>query len=189
MPQAVIADFVEAGREDVLEKASNEFVAGHCFLALAVGCPILVSVGDGLVVDGQHAVVGDGDAEGVAGEIVERRWCALAPGRGGTAQGVWPELRGSPASGHSLAKASRKRARARVASADLGNRKVLPAECQAVPSSDNPPPVTRQWTWGWKISRCVQVCSTASTPTVPPIQRGSRPRSMIAVAAAFIRAP
>ena len=29
----------------------------------AVGCPILVSVGDGPVVDGQHAVVGDGDAE------------------------------------------------------------------------------------------------------------------------------
>src|ERR1700730_477475 len=35
------------------------------------------------------------------------------------------------------------------------------------------------------MSRCVQVCSTASTPTVPPTQRGSRANTMIASAAAF----
>jgi len=34
----------------------------------------------------------------------------------------------------------------------------------------------------------VQVWSTASTPTVPPTQRGSRANTMIAAAAAFISA-
>ena len=37
MPQAVIADLVEAGRQDVLEEATDELVAGHGFVALAVG--------------------------------------------------------------------------------------------------------------------------------------------------------
>jgi hypothetical protein len=37
MPQAVIADLVEAGRQDVLEEAPDELVAGHGLLALAVG--------------------------------------------------------------------------------------------------------------------------------------------------------
>src|SRR6202030_2667321 len=70
MPSAVIADLVEAGRQDVLEEAPDELVAGDGFLALAVGGAVLVAIGHGLVVDGQDAGVGDGDAEGVAGEIV-----------------------------------------------------------------------------------------------------------------------
>src|SRR5215472_6940987 len=37
MPQAVIAYLVEAGRQDVLEEAPDELVAGHGLLALAVG--------------------------------------------------------------------------------------------------------------------------------------------------------
>ena len=45
-------------------------VAGDGFLTLAVGGAVLVAIGHGLVVDGQDAVVGDGDAEGLAGEIV-----------------------------------------------------------------------------------------------------------------------
>jgi len=68
----LIADLVESGRQDVLEEAPDELVAGHGFLALAVGGAVLVAVGHGLVVNGQDAVVGDGDAEGVAGEIVKR---------------------------------------------------------------------------------------------------------------------
>src|SRR5215469_11130898 len=67
MPQAVIADLVEAGRQDVLEEAPDELlVAGHGLLALAVGGAVLVALGHSGVVDGQDAVVGDGDAEGVA---------------------------------------------------------------------------------------------------------------------------
>src|SRR5712692_11103580 len=59
-----IASLVEAGRQDVLEEAPDELVAGHGFLALAVGGAVLVAIAHGLVVDGQDAVVGDGDAEG-----------------------------------------------------------------------------------------------------------------------------
>src|SRR6202040_1939011 len=107
MPSAVIADLVEAGRQDVLEEAPDELGAGEGFLRLGVGGAGLVAIGQGRL-------------------------------------------------GDSLAKASRKRAGAGVASAVLGKRKVLPAGCQVVPSSDNPPPVTRQGTCGWKMSRCVQ---------------------------------
>src|SRR5215469_12273572 len=81
MPQAVIADLVEAGRQDVLEEAPDELVAGHGLRALAVGGAVLVAIGHRGVVDGQDAVVGDGDAEGVAGEIVERGLLSLAPWR------------------------------------------------------------------------------------------------------------
>src|SRR5215472_12784399 len=59
-----------------------------------------------------------------------------------TTQGICQTWGGKSAAGQSLAKASRKRARARVASAVFGNRNVLPAGCQMAPSSDKPPPVT-----------------------------------------------
>src|ERR1700761_6559497 len=81
MPQAVIADLVEAGRQDVLEKAPDELVAGHGFLALAVASAVLVAIGHGRVVDSQDAVVGNGDAEDVAGEIVECGLLSFAPWR------------------------------------------------------------------------------------------------------------
>jgi hypothetical protein len=45
VPQAVIADLVKAGRQDVLEEAPDELVAGHGFLALAVGGAVLVAIG------------------------------------------------------------------------------------------------------------------------------------------------
>jgi hypothetical protein len=131
MPQTVIAELVEAGWQYVLEEAPDELVAGHGLLALAVGGAVLVAVGDG-------------DAEGVAGEIVERGLLSLAPWRDVNDPGDPPDMGGRSASGQSLAKASRKRARARVASAVFGNRNVLAAGCQVAPSSDNPPPVTRQ---------------------------------------------
>ena len=66
LPQAIIAHLVEAGWQDVLEKAPDELVAGHGLVAMAIGRPVLVTEGGGLGVDGQDAVVGDGDAESVA---------------------------------------------------------------------------------------------------------------------------
>src|SRR5215472_5235037 len=51
MPQAVIADLVEAGRQDVLEEAPDELVAGDGLLALAVGGAVLVAKGHSGVVD------------------------------------------------------------------------------------------------------------------------------------------
>jgi hypothetical protein len=92
MPQAVIAELVEAGRQDVLEEAPDELVAGHGFLALAVGGAVLVAIGHGLVIDGEDAVVGDGDAEGVAGEIVERGLLSLAPWRDVNDPGDPPDM-------------------------------------------------------------------------------------------------
>src|SRR6201984_292244 len=92
MPQAVIADLVEAGRQDVLEEAPDELVAGDGFLALAVGGAVFVAIGHGLVVDGQDAVVGDGDAEGVAGEIVEGGPLSLAPWRDVNDPGDLPDM-------------------------------------------------------------------------------------------------
>src|SRR5262249_54352305 len=90
--QGVIADLVEAGRQDVLEEASDELVAGHGLLALAVGGAVLVAIGHRGVVDGQDAVVGDGDAEGVAGEIVERGLLSLAPWRDVNDPGDLPDM-------------------------------------------------------------------------------------------------
>ena len=58
VPQAVIADLVKAGRQDVLEEAPDELVAGHSFSPLAVGGAVLVAIGHGRVVDRQDAVVG-----------------------------------------------------------------------------------------------------------------------------------
>ena len=79
VPQAIVAHLVESGGQDVLEEATQELVPGHGFLAMAVGRAVLVAVGDGLVVDGQDAIIGDGDTEDVAGEIIECRLLALAP--------------------------------------------------------------------------------------------------------------
>src|ERR1700739_914107 len=52
----------------------------------------LVAIGHGRVVDRQDAVVGDGDAEGVAGEIVERGPLSLAPWRDGNEPGDLPDM-------------------------------------------------------------------------------------------------
>src|SRR6516164_7920525 len=81
MAQAVMADLVEAGRQDVLEEAADELVAGDGFGALAVGGAVVVAVGHGCVVESQDAVVGDGNAEGVTGEIVESGPLSVAPRR------------------------------------------------------------------------------------------------------------
>src|SRR6516162_10790575 len=92
MPETVIADLVEAGRQDVLEEAPDELVAGHGLLALAVGGAVLVARGHSGVVDGQDAAVGDSDAEGVAGEIVERGLLSLAPWRDVSDPGDLPDM-------------------------------------------------------------------------------------------------
>src|SRR5580704_6744532 len=53
---------------------------------------VLVAIGHALVVDGQDAVVGDGDAEGVAGEIVEGGLLSLAPWRDVNDPGDLPDM-------------------------------------------------------------------------------------------------
>jgi len=81
MPEAEVADFMQAFRQDVLEEAAHELLAGDTAHPPAVGFAMLVADGDRLIVEGDDAGVGDGDAEDIAGEIIEHGLFALAPGR------------------------------------------------------------------------------------------------------------
>jgi len=79
MPESVVADFVEAFGEHMLEESAHELVssegAGGPLLVLAVFVPER----DGAVVHGEDAPVGDGDAVDVTGEVVEHGGLALSP--------------------------------------------------------------------------------------------------------------
>ena len=69
---AVVADVDEAVREDVLGVATHELhaVEGH-LLDLAAVAVVLILEGDALVIHGEGARVPDGDAVGVAGEVLQ----------------------------------------------------------------------------------------------------------------------
>ena len=176
MPQAVIAELVETDRQDVLEEAPDELVAGHGLLALAVGGAVLVAVGDG-------------DAEGVAGEIVERGLLSLAPWRDVNDPGDLPEMgrqvgvRAEPGEGIAEAGAGKGGERRLREQKCFGGG--MPGGAVVGQSAAGDEAVNVRW----KTSRCVQVCSTARTPTMPPTQRGSRAKTRIALAAALISAP
>ena len=72
-----MADVDEAVRKDVLGVAPHELhpVKGHGLFLAAVAV-VLVFEGDALVINGEDAPVTDGDAVGVAGEVLQR---ALRP--------------------------------------------------------------------------------------------------------------
>lgn len=74
-------DFLEALGQDVQQEAADEVAErkGHLLLGVAVGA-VAPGEGDAAVGDGADAVVGDGDAVGVAPEVVER---LLRVARGG----------------------------------------------------------------------------------------------------------
>jgi len=69
--EAVEADLVEARGEYVLKKATDEFRGRECHDCPASLAGVLVAEGYGVVVDGKDAVVGDGNAVDVAGEVHE----------------------------------------------------------------------------------------------------------------------
>ena len=72
--QAVVADAVEAARQDVEQEAADELVGRerHDLLAVgAVAAIILVAEGDAGLVEGEQPAVRDGDAVGVARQIGE----------------------------------------------------------------------------------------------------------------------
>src|SRR5215469_13484536 len=100
MPQAVIADpglrrgrlfWKPAGWTCWRKRRMNSWPATVC-LRWRSAARSLVAVGHSGVVDGQDAVVGDGDAEGVAGEIVERCLLSLAPWRDVNDPGDLPDM-------------------------------------------------------------------------------------------------
>ena len=80
MAQAIVAQLVKFLRQNMLEKAAHELLAGERGGSVAVGGAVLVAEGDAGLVEADDASVGDGDAEGIAGEVFERR-LSLAPGR------------------------------------------------------------------------------------------------------------
>src|ERR1700761_5859916 len=80
MPQAEVADLVEAARQHVLEEAAHELVAAEPAGSPPAGLAILVLDRDPVVVEADDAGVGERDAEDVAGEVVEHRLFAVAPG-------------------------------------------------------------------------------------------------------------
>ena len=79
MPETEIADLVEALGKDVLEEAAHELAAFHATGAPTRRFTMLVSDGDGVMVEGDEASIGDGDAKDVAREVIEHGLRALAP--------------------------------------------------------------------------------------------------------------
>src|SRR5579863_10683259 len=90
MPQAEVADLVQALGQDVLEEAAHELLAGDAADPPAVGFAMLVADSDRLIVEADDSGVGDRDAEDVAGEVVEHGLLALAPGRAMDDPGLGP---------------------------------------------------------------------------------------------------
>ena len=79
MPQTKIADFVQALGKNVLEKAANELVTIDTAGPPTGRFALLVSEGDGAIVEADDAGVGNSDAEDVSGEIFEDGLLTLAP--------------------------------------------------------------------------------------------------------------
>ena len=63
MPQAEVADLVEAARQHMLEEAAHELLAVELTDPPAVGLTVLVTKADGVVVETDDAGVGEGDAK------------------------------------------------------------------------------------------------------------------------------
>ena len=80
MPETEVADFVKSFGEDMLQIAPHELLAGEGAGFVAAGLSILVAEGDAGLVESDQATIGDGDAEGIAGEIIEHGLLALTPG-------------------------------------------------------------------------------------------------------------
>ena len=70
-PQTIVANFVNTGRQHVLQKATDELfgVDRHGFPLSTAGT--LISKGDLAVVGREDSTVGDGHTVNVAGEIIE----------------------------------------------------------------------------------------------------------------------
>ena len=80
VPEAVVADFVQTFRQHMLQEAAHELVAAQASGPPLVRLAIFVADSDALVIEGNNAAIGNGDAEHVAGEIAEHGLIAFAPG-------------------------------------------------------------------------------------------------------------
>jgi hypothetical protein len=80
--EPVVTDADEAFWEDVEEEAATELAEGKREGPGSLAAVVLVAKGDGVVIDGHEPMVGDRDAVGVAGQILEHRVGALERGLG-----------------------------------------------------------------------------------------------------------
>ena len=86
-----MADANQAAGQDVQQEAAQELMSGngHDLLLAAVGI-VSPAEGDAIVFEGHEPMVGDGDAMGVAGQVVENMFGA-AEGRLGVDDPVLSE--------------------------------------------------------------------------------------------------
>ncbi len=181
--------------QSMKEKATDELVRlqAHDLLG-AVLTVILPAESDVIVVESFEAAVGDGDAMGVAAEIgedlgrpAERPLGVDNPidaphggevsresgGRGKRRQTAEEAQSAGEGSRQSFHEQASEHPRERFD----GEKEVLSALIQRVPSCDRPPPGTTQWTWGWCVSACppcVQEGDAADRPAEPVRIGGER---------------
>jgi len=72
-----MADANQAARQDVQQEAAQELMGGNSHdLLLAAVSIVSPAEGDAAVFKGHEPMVGDGDAMGVTGQVVENMFCA-----------------------------------------------------------------------------------------------------------------
>src|SRR5262245_19169765 len=81
MPQAEVADLMQALGQHVLQKAAHELVAGKACVEQAARGALPVTDGDAGRIEANDAAVGDGYAVDIARQILEHGVGAVAPGR------------------------------------------------------------------------------------------------------------
>jgi hypothetical protein len=88
--ESEMADANQASRQNVKQEAAQELMSGnsHDLLLAAVGI-VAPSEGDAIVLEGHEAMVGDSDAMGVVGQVVENMFGATE-GRLGVDHPVLP---------------------------------------------------------------------------------------------------
>lgn len=89
MPQAEIADLVEARWKDVLEKATEKFVGFELHHSPFAGLAVLVPKADSAITDGDDPTVCDGVPEDVSGEVLQDTIPAIDRGLDEAAPLLW----------------------------------------------------------------------------------------------------
>src|SRR3984957_5825797 len=117
MPEAKVADLVQAGGGHMLGEAAHELMALQGAGLPARRFAVLVANGDGALIERHDAGVGDGGAEDVAGEIAQHRLGALAPVGDVDHPGLGLAARGAIRSGRLSASAALSLPRTSLASA------------------------------------------------------------------------
>jgi len=80
--EAVIADLLEAFRQAVLQEGTDELLSGQGAGFAGTGGAVAVTESDLAILEFEEALVREGDAEDIRGQILERR-LAGANGRAG----------------------------------------------------------------------------------------------------------